>query len=142
MKIRESVQLQTVFAMCEQEIGRDRAMPSTQALKTMVRRRTDQAIKTRNCNARSEKIETGVLVKKDSQREKVSVERRVGECHQWKATGQCSKKTPAVSVMIQRLERAAEFTDEKDNRPLPHQIRRPRLTEREKNRQQIQATEI
>ena len=35
----------------------------------------------------------------------------------------------------------AELRDEKDNRPLPHQIRRPRLTTREKNPQKHQATE-
>ena len=41
MTIRESVQLQTVLAMYEQEIDRDRAMPSCQRLKTMVRRHMD-----------------------------------------------------------------------------------------------------
>ena len=40
LKIRNSVQLQRVLAMHEQEIDRDRAIPSYQRLKTMVRRHT------------------------------------------------------------------------------------------------------
>ena len=50
------------------------------------------------------------------------------------------KETHVVSVMNKPLETVAGFTDEKDNRPLPHQIRRPRLTAREKNPQQNQTT--
>ena len=46
--------------------------------------------RTRNLNARNERIETGVLVKRHKGK-KASVDRKVGECHQWKATGQCSK---------------------------------------------------
>ena len=38
-------------------------MPSNQRLKTMARRRVDQLIRTRNFRARSERIETGVVVK-------------------------------------------------------------------------------
>ena len=42
MRILESVQLQTFLAMYDQEIDRDRAMPSYQRLKTMVRIHIDQ----------------------------------------------------------------------------------------------------
>ena len=52
------------------------------------------------------------------------------------------KKTHVASVMNQPPETVAGCTDEKDNRPLPHKIRRPRLTAKEKNPQQIQATEM
>ena len=45
----------------------------------MVGRHTDQMVRTRNVRARSEKIETGVLIKSHKGR-KVSVERRMGEC--------------------------------------------------------------
>ena len=38
MKTRESVLLKTVLAMYDQEIDRDRAVPSYQRLKTLVRR--------------------------------------------------------------------------------------------------------
>ena len=37
---------------------------------------------------------------------------------------------------------SAVVRDEKDDCPLPHQIRRPRLTAREKNPQKNQATEM
>ena len=47
-------------------------------------------IGTRNCKARNERSETGALVKNRNGRN-VSVERKVGECFEWKATGQCSK---------------------------------------------------
>ena len=59
MKIRESVQVQTVLAIHDQEIDRDRAMTSYQRLKTMVRRHIDQMIRTRNFRARHERIERG-----------------------------------------------------------------------------------
>ena len=58
MRIRESVQLQTVLALCDQEI--DRATPSYQRLKIVVRRHVDQMIRTRNFRARNEIIETWV----------------------------------------------------------------------------------
>ena len=75
-----------MLAMYDQEMDRERAMPSYQRLKTMVRRQKDHMIRTRNFKARNERIETGVLVKSHKGRE-VSVEGKVGECHQWKATG-------------------------------------------------------
>ena len=77
-KLQDSVQLQTVLALCEQQLDRDRAVPSCQRLKTMVRRHIDQMIRTRNIRAQNERIETGVLV--TSQKGKnVIVERRMGE---------------------------------------------------------------
>ena len=69
MKIRESVQLQTVLAMYDQEIDRDRAMPSYQRLKTLVRRHIDQMIRTRNFRARNGRIETGILLKRHKREE-------------------------------------------------------------------------
>ena len=40
------------------------------------------------------------------------------------------------------LETVAELRDEKDNRPFQHQIRRPRLTARQKNPQKNHSTEM
>ena len=91
LKIRNSVQPQTVMTMHEQEIVRDRAMPSYQRLKTMVRRHTDQMIRTRTCKAWNERIETGVLVRSHNGRN-VSIEMKVGEYCQWRVTGQCQKE--------------------------------------------------
>ena len=50
----------------------------------------DQRCRTCNFRARNERIETGVIVKSHKVKN-VSVERQVGECYQWKATGQCSR---------------------------------------------------
>ena len=66
-------------------------VPSCSRLKTMAGRHIDKMIRTRNFKARYQRIETGALVKSQSGR-KVSVERKVRECYQWKATEQCSKK--------------------------------------------------
>ena len=78
MRIREPVQLQTVFAMFEQLIDQH------------LRSQIDQTIRTRNFRARNERIKTGVLLK--SQKGKMSGrERQVGKCFQWKANGQCSR---------------------------------------------------
>ena len=65
MKIHESVQLQTVLAMHNQEFDRDRAVPSYQRLKTD----DDQMV--RNFGARNERIGAEVSVK--SQKGRVSV---------------------------------------------------------------------
>ena len=54
------------------------------------------------------------------------------ECSQWKASGQCSKDTHAVSV-------AGPIVDRKDNRLILLQKRRHRLTER--NHQKVQTSE-
>ena len=90
MERRESVQLQTVLSMFNQEFDRDRLMPSYRRVKTMVRRQNDQMIRTRKRKARKERIEKVFLVKSQKGR-KVCVEWKVGECCQWKATAQCSR---------------------------------------------------
>ena len=56
----------------------------------MVRSQIDQMIRTRNFRARNGRIENGVLVKSQMVKA-VSVERRKGECYQWKAHGQCAR---------------------------------------------------
>ena len=53
MKIGESVQLRTVLAMYDQDIDRYRAMPGYLRLKSLVRRRIDQMIRTRIFKARN-----------------------------------------------------------------------------------------
>ena len=85
-KKRDSVQFQTVLAMHEQE-----NCPKSRNCHTMVRRHIDQMNGTCNFKARNERIETGVLVKSQKKRRKVSADRNVGECFQWKTAGQCSR---------------------------------------------------
>ena len=87
MKIRESVQLQTALAMYDQEIDRDRAVPSYQGLKTI---HIDQMVLSRNFKGRNERIETGVLLKTQKGKN-ASVERKSGECYEWQAKGRCSR---------------------------------------------------
>ena len=98
-KVLDSVQLQTVLAMYDQQIDLNQAMQSYQRLKTMVRRHTDQMIWTRNFIARNERIETGVLVKSHKE-------------SNWTVVS-------ATEVIV----------DRKHNRPLLLQKRRHKLTE-------------
>ena len=73
--LQGSETLQTVFAINNQILRRDRVAPSHQTLRRMVRQHIDQTIRTLNFQARIERIETGVLVR--SQKGKnVSVERK------------------------------------------------------------------
>ena len=58
MKIRDSVQLQTVLALYEQENIRNNEQPSHSRVKTSVTRHVDQMVRTRNFRARNERIGT------------------------------------------------------------------------------------
>ena len=90
LKLQDSVQLETVLALYDQETARSNGHTSYLRLKTSVRRHIDQTIKTRNFRARTEVVERGADTK-SQKRKKVYVERKVGECFQWKAHGQCSE---------------------------------------------------
>ena len=83
-------ELQTVFAMYNQEWSRDRVARSYQKYRKMVTQHVDQTIWTRNFKAQNQRIETGVFVKSQNGRN-VSTESKVEECFQWKANGQCSR---------------------------------------------------
>ena len=87
MKLQGSGQLQTVLVLYNKELSRNGVSPSYQRLRTMVRQQIDQIIRTRNFRARNERIETGVVVESHKGRTE-SVERKVGECKKWRATGQ------------------------------------------------------
>ena len=89
-KLLDSVQLQTVLALYEQENIRYNEQRSYSRLKTSVRRHIDQTMRTKNFRGGKEIVERGAVTKSQKGR-KVSVERRVGECYQWKATEHCSK---------------------------------------------------
>ena len=76
-RLQGSEQLQTVFAMYNQELSRYRVAPSYQKLRSMVRQHLDQTMRTRNFKARNERIVSGVLVKSQEGRN-VSAERKSG----------------------------------------------------------------
>ena len=68
-KLQGSEQLQTSFAMYNQELSRDRVTPSCQRLRKMVKQHIDQMTRTRKCKARNQRLEAGVMVS-SQQREK------------------------------------------------------------------------
>ena len=109
--------------------------PNNSRLVTTVRRHIDQTMRPRNFRAWKEMVERGTVTK-SHKGEKASVDRKVGECYQWKTIGQCSK---GDSCSFSHDPATGNRRDEKDNRPLLHQERRHRLTEKCPHR--IQAAE-
>ena len=89
-KLQDSVQLQTVLAVYDQETVRNNWQTSYLRLKTSVKLHFDQMMRTRNFRVRNEVVERG-SVTKSQKGKKAYVERKVGECFRWKAHGQCSK---------------------------------------------------
>ena len=89
LRIRESDQLKTVLELYDMEIHQKISKPDHQRLRSMVKRSIVQKLRSRNFNARNERIETGAVVK--NRKDQRGVERGPGECFQWKAKGQCSK---------------------------------------------------
>ena len=88
-RIRESAQLKTVLELYDMEIHQKISMPNYQKLKTMVKRSTDQKLRSRNFDARHGRIETGAVIK--NRKGMSGVEGGKGICYQWKEKGQCSQ---------------------------------------------------
>ena len=89
-KLQNFGQLRTVMASYDQEVARNNDTPKNQQLKTAVKLHIDQMMRNRNFRARNDVVERG-SVTKSQKGNKVHVEKKVGECFQWKAHGQCSK---------------------------------------------------
>ena len=89
LRIRESFQRKTVLELYDMEIHQKVSMPKYRRLKTMVKRNKDQKLRLRNFDARNERIEIGAVF--TNRRGLRGVESGPGECHQWKAQGQCSR---------------------------------------------------
>ena len=83
LKIQNSVQLQTVLALYDNETVRNEK-PNYQQLKTAVKLHIHQM------SVRNDVVERGPVTKSQKGK-KAYVERKVGECFQWKAHGQCSR---------------------------------------------------
>ena len=77
-------------ALSDQETVRNNGQTSHLRLKTSVKLHIDQMMRTRNFRVRSDVVERGSLTK-SQEGKKAYVERKVEECSQWKAHGQCSK---------------------------------------------------
>ena len=107
--------------MKDQEIDRNRALPSYQRLKTMVRRYIDQVIRTRTFRSRNEGTKTGVLVK--SQKERTTALK--GE---WEnvISGKQMDSVQEETLVVSATE---IIVDNQHNRPLMLQKCRRRLTQ-------------
>ena len=75
----------------DQETVRNNGQTSYSILKTSVRVHVDQTMRTRNFRVQNEIVERGAVTK-SQEGKKAYVERKVGDCCQWKAKGQCSKE--------------------------------------------------
>ena len=75
-KLQNSVQLQTVLALYDQETARNKGKPNYSQLKTAVKLHIDQMMRTRNFRVRSDVVERGSVT--NSQKGKTAyVERKV-----------------------------------------------------------------
>ena len=88
-------------------------------------------MRTRKFRARNEVRERSS--DQESKGKKASVDKKVGQCSKGDSCSFSHERATGNTV--------AELRDEKDNRPHPHQIRRPRLMARDENAQKNQATE-
>ena len=89
LRIRESDQLKTVLDLYDMEIHQKISYPNCQKLKTMVKRRKNQKLRSRNFDARQGRLETGAVIL--NRKGLIGVEGGKGTCYQWKEKGQCSK---------------------------------------------------
>ena len=88
-RIRGSEKLKTVLELYNLEIHHKKAGPDYHRLKTMVKRRIEQNLRSRNCGARNGNCERNAVVK--NQETKQRDQRTLEDCWQWEANGQCSK---------------------------------------------------
>ena len=109
------------MALCDPETVRNGGQTSYSRLKTSVRLFFDQKMRSRNLKAPKKKIHGGEVTR-SREDNKANVERKVGDCWQWQATGQCCKgETRVVSIMeLELLVSGANFINKKSGRPRLH----------------------
>ena len=90
LRIRESEKHKTVLELYNMEIHQKKPGPDYHRLKTMVKRSIEQNLRNKNFEARNGNYETSAVVK--NQGTKQRGQRSPGDCWQWKANGQCSKR--------------------------------------------------
>ena len=132
--MQDCVQLQTVLALFEQETTRNNGQPSCSRLKPSARRHIDQTMRTRNIRVWSEIVERR-SVTRSRKGKNANVEEKVGRCYQWKAIGQ-GPKGDSCSFRHCIWKQMSRLRDRKDKPPLPHQMRRHRLTDRHPQKDQ------
>ena len=135
-ELQASAQLQTMLVLYDQETIRNNGQPSFTKLKTSVSLHIDQMMRNENFKIRNEIVERGAKTK-SYKGKNANVERKVGVCYQWRANWQCSKGESCgfrhgqalgnigilSGVMIKHLETDAWTIGQKDNLPLPRQMR-------------------
>ena len=89
LRIRGSEKLKTVLELYNVEIHQKKAEPDYHRLNTMVKRSIEQNLRFKNFEARNGNYGTNAVVK--NQVTKQREQRRLGDCWQWKANGQCSE---------------------------------------------------
>ena len=91
-KLQDPSQLQTMMAQYNQETIRSGGEPDCNRLRKCVKLHIDidQTLSNKNFKIQNEMVERGVTSKTHKE-EKSFVERKAGECFQWKANGSCSK---------------------------------------------------
>ena len=133
-KSQNSVLLQTLLALCDQETARNNGKPNYSQLKTVVKLHIGEMMKTRNFRVRNDVVERdqSPRIKKDG---KPALKRKCESVSSGKHMVNVPKETHVVAVMA-----VARARDEKDDRLLPHPSRRRnRLTARDKNPPRNQA---
>ena len=90
LRIRESEKLKTVLELYNMETHQKKAGPDYHRLKTMVKRNIEQNLRIKNFEARNGNYERNAVVK--NQGTKQRGRRTLGDCWQWRANGQCSKR--------------------------------------------------
>ena len=105
LRIRESEKLKTVLDMYVLEIHQKKAGLEYHRLKTMVKRSIEQNLRIKNCEARNGNYGRNAVVK--NQETKQRVQRILGDCWQWEASGQCSKGDTCsfrhISTSVQKM---------------------------------------
>ena len=97
-KLQDSVQLQTVLALYDQETVRNNGQTSYLRLKTSVKLHIDQMMRTRNFRVQSEVVERGAVTK-SQKGNRAYVERKVGSVFSGRHMDNVQKQTHVVSVM-------------------------------------------
>ena len=90
LRIRESEKLKTVLELYDLEIHQKKLGPDYHRLNTLVKRSIEQDLQNRNLGARTGNYERNAVVK--NQGTKQRGQRILGDCWQWEANGQSSKR--------------------------------------------------
>ena len=123
-KLQNSVQVLTVMALYDQEVSRNNGTPNYQQLKTAVKLHNDEMMRNRNFRVRIDVVERG-SVTKSRKGNNAHVGRKIRVFSVESTRTMFQKETHAVSVMTPKpVETRAKARDEKDDRLLPHPIRR------------------